>query len=127
MVLYQLIEKKRNIENEIYEIERGLYSKFFERNLKYLFFLFNKKQDCLLLIYKLNEQNSIIIKDNKISLANAVCICKILENKIDSITNLMGNCENDNFFILNKQRSDLIEEYDLLKTLILKKDLEIEV
>ena len=127
MVLHQLIEKKRNIENEIYEIERSLYSKFFESHLKYLLSLFNKKQDCLLLIYKLNEQNSITIKDNQISLANAVCICKILEDKIDSITNLIGNHEDDNFFILNDQRKNLISEYELLKVLILKKDLEIKV
>ena len=127
MVLYQLIEKKRNIENEIYEVERGLHSKFFESHLKYLLSLFNKKQDCLLLIYKLNEQNSITIKDNQISLANAVCICKILEDKIDSITNLIGNHEDDNFFILNDQRKNLISEYELLRILILKKDLEIKV
>ena len=125
MVLHQLIEKKRNIENEIYEIERSLYSKFFESHLKYLLSLFNKKQDCLLLIYKLNEQNSITIKNNQISLANAVCICKILENKIDSITNLIGKYD-DNFFILNDQRKNLISEYELLRVLI-KKDLEIKV
>ena len=126
MVLYQLIEKKRNIDKEIYEVERDLYSKFFEDNLKYLFSLFNKRQDCLLLIYKLNEQNSITIKDSQISLANAVCICKTLENKIDSITNLIENYD-DKFFVLNEQRKNLISEYELLKILILKKDLEVKV
>ena len=126
MFLYQLIERKRNIDREIHELETCLYNEVSEEKIKELFLLFNKRQDYLLLIYRLNEDNKIDINGEIISLANAVCICKVLEDKIKSITNLI-NEQKQLFFLLNKERKSLISEHELLKVIILRKDLEIEV
>ncbi len=126
MFLYQLIERKRNIDREISELKICLYDAVSEDKVKELFLLFNKRQDHLLLIHKLNEENSIDVNGDLISLANAVCVCKILESKIKFVTELIDK-QKQLFFLLNEQRKSLTSEYELLKVLILKKDLEIEV
>ena len=126
MVLYQLIERKRGIDREICELKICLYNTISEDKIKELFLLFNKRKDYLLLIYKLNEENSINVNGDMISLANAVCVCKVLESKIKFITDLIDK-QKQLFFVLNEQRKSITSEYELLKVLILKKDLEIEV
>ena len=126
MVLYQLIERKHNIDREINELEICLYNEVSENGLKELFLLFDRRQDYLLLIYKLNEENTIDVSGNLISLANAVCICKVLESKVEFINDLI-NRQGSLFSLLNDQRKVIVSEYDILKVLILKKDLGIEV
>jgi len=126
MLLYQLIERKHNIDREISELKNCLYEEVSEQKLKELFLLFNKRQDCSLLIHKLNNKCCININGEIISLEDAVCICDILKCKIDFFTDLIDD-NNELYFLLNDQRKSMILEYDLLKTLILKKDLEMEV
>ena len=126
MLLYQLIKRKCNTDREISELKKCLYEEVSEEILNKLFLLYNRRQDYLLLIYKFNEESRIDVNGNIISLANAVCICKVLESKIKLLTDLIDN-KSDLFFLLNEQRKSIISEYELLKVLILEKDLEIEV
>ena len=126
MLLYQLIEKKRNIDIEIYELKQCLNNKVSEEKLKELFLLFNKRQDYSLLIHKLNNDCHININEVSISLEDAVCIRNVLKCKIDFITDLIDN-KNELYFVLNEQRKSLLVEYELLTVLILEKDLKTEV
>ncbi len=126
MLLYQLLNRKYEIDIEIKDLECCLHDEVSEEKLERLFLLFNKRQDCSLLIHKLNKECCIEIDNNVISLEDAVCIRDILRRKIKCITNLIAN-KSELYFLLNEQRRNLMAEYDLLKTLILKKDLETEV
>jgi len=126
MLLYQLVERKRNIDLEISELKTCLYNEVSEERLKVLFLLFNKRQDCSLLIHKFNAECDIDINSNIISLEDAICIRNILQRKIDFLTDLI-NDKNELHFLLNEQRKSLIAEHGILQILILEKDLEMEV
>lgn len=126
MLLYQLIKRKHNIDIEIKDLERCLYAEASEEKIGELFLLFNKRQDCSLLIHKLNKECCIEIDNNIISLEDAICIRDVLGCKIKLLTDLINN-KSELYFSLNEQRRSLIAEYDLLKILILKKDLETEI
>jgi len=126
MILYQLIEMKRNINREISELKKCLYEEVSEQKLKELFLLFNKRKDCSLLIHKFNNDCCIDINGEIVSLEDAICIRDILKCKIDFFTDLIDN-KNKLYFSLNEQRKSMLLEYELLKILILEKDLETEV
>jgi len=67
MLLYQLINRKYEIDVEIKDLERCLRNEVSEEKIGELFLLFNKRQDCSLLIHKLNKECCIEIDNNVIS------------------------------------------------------------
>lgn len=137
MFLAEALVKKRSIENKIIKLKTYLFYKASdEKNkdssqidtaLTEVYSLLDEYQRYILLIDRANSSVEITVGKSKVTISDAVKICRTLKEKASVMDDLISACEYNNnslfsIFKLIKNRDELMDEYNMLNNIIKAND-----
>ena len=129
MFLYELLIRKRFLDNKIHELKEHLHRNSDSEALaSNLFSLLEERQNALIRIEEANTKRTITIGSTDVPVSTAVKVRKTLQSKIKIISDLIGdeNCSLDPVALI-KQRDSFVDELTLLSKTITENDLEVEI
>lgn len=128
MYLIELIAHKEILDQKIEEVKALLAIKPSEALAAEFMDLLEIRQSKLINIHRANEQSKLSLGGTEISITLAVLLRDTIKEKVDTLTSLIRNPENDlDKLELQAQRDQHFNEYTLLNMSIIRNDLNVKV